>query len=133
MPMHFKTLAWLALFVSLAGADRVHSAGAHARASATIVAASNDATAISGAFTQMLFSQSTGVLTIRIPGAPARSVVVASVCGWAMSGGAHHRCNAPLTWQVLNDGTLNGQQGVSLSFTREGGASSMVVAMLAYN
>lgn len=131
--MRFKIMIWFALLGSLAGADVSHSAGAHAGAGATIVAAPNDATAVSGAFTHVLFSSSLGVLTIRIPGAPARMAWVASACGWAMSGGPNNRCNAPLTWQVLNDGTFNGQQGASLSLTRNADASGVVMAVLAYN
>lgn len=131
--MRFKIIVWLALLASVAGADVVHSAGANASASATIVAASNDAAAVSGAFAHVLFSSTLGVLTIRIPGAPARLSLVASVCGWAMSGGPNIRCNAPMTWQVLNDGTFNGQQGASLSLTPNADASGVVMAMLAYN
>jgi hypothetical protein len=135
MHKYRKTLAMAGLCVSLTTANTVLSAGAKtsANASVTIVSPVNVSAYAAAAYTQVLFKRSTGTLSIRIPGAPATRGLVQSACGWAMSGGGNNRCDAPLTLQVLNDGTLNGQQGVSLSFTRVSDVSRVVLAMLAYN
>ena len=120
-------------FASLTGASIVHSAGARSSASATIITPVNVSTSAVAAYTQVLFSSSTGTLSIRIPIAPATRGLVQSACGWAMNGGGNSQCNAPTTLQMVNDGTLTGQQGVSLSVTRESNASRVVMAMLNYN
>ena len=121
------------LLASATGAGVVYSAGAKTSASVTIVAPVNVPESATDAYANVLFRSSTGNLSIRIPGAPARRSLVQYVCGWAMTGGEFNQCNAPVTLQVVNDGTLTGQQGVSLSVTRESNSSGVVMAMLAYN
>jgi hypothetical protein len=109
------------------------AASATANVGATIIAPVNVSTSAVAAYTQVLFSSSTGTLSIRIPIAQATMGLAHSACGWAMNGGGNSQCNAPMTLQMVNDGTLTGQQGVSLSVTRESDASGVVIAMLAYN
>lgn len=121
------------LFASLAVASGVHSAGARSSASATIIAPVNVSKSAAAAYTQVLFSSSTGILNIRISSENETGDIVLSTCGWFMNGVGNNRCNARTTLQVSNDGTLNGQQGVSLSVTRESHTNGVVMAMLAYN
>jgi len=47
--------------------------------------------------------------------------------------GANDRCHSPVAVPVVNDGTLIGPQGVSLSLTREADVSNAVKATLAYD
>jgi hypothetical protein len=120
-------------FASLTGASIVHSADARSSATATIIAPVNVPESATTAYTHVLFRSNTGTLSIRVPIAPTTTGLVQSACGWAMNGGGNSQCNAPTTLQILNDGTLTGQQGVSLSVTRESNASRVVMAMLNYN
>jgi len=132
MLMRIKAFAWVGLLANLTGADTVHSAGASASAAATIVAPVSTSASITTAFTQTLFSTSTGVLTIRIPGAPMKIMSVEYSCG--MTNSLAKACNAPTTLQVVNDGTLNGSHGISISLTQgDGNSPDAVMAMLNYN
>ena len=133
MNKYRTTLAGFGLLASLSAADSVHSADARTSATASIIAPTNVSTSASSAYTEVIFRNGTGSLSIRIPGAPARRSLAQSFCGWAMTGGGNNRCDAPWTLLVVNDGTLTGQQGVSLSLTRQSEASNVVIAMLAYN
>ena len=133
MLMRLQKAAWIGILVSLTAANNVYPAGATAHASATIIAPVNVSTSAAAAYTQVIFNSSTGTFSISIPLAHGTRGLVQSTCGWAMSGGANNRCNSPVTLQVVNDGTLTGQQGVSLTLTRESDVSRVVLAMLAYN
>jgi hypothetical protein len=124
----FRTAVWVSLFASLAAANTANSAGAKAGASATIIAAANVSVS-AAAYTQVLFSSSTGTLSIRIPVSSAASGLIQSPCGGGLG---NYHCNAPMRLQVVKDGTLTGQQGVSLSVTREIDSSGVLTALLAY-
>jgi len=91
------------LMASLTAANGVQSAGVSASASATIVVSTHVSTSVSAA------------------------------CKEAKSGDPKERCPEPVTLQVLNDGTLIGTQGVSLTVSREADASNAATATLAYD
>lgn len=58
---------------------------------------------------------------------------VPAVCDEPTSGATNLRCRVTVTLQVLNDGTLIGKQGVSLTVTREADASNAATITLAYD
>lgn len=128
--MRLTTSALIGFFASLTGADNLHSAGAKASATATIVSPVLVSAAVYFP-PEVLFSTSTGVLTIRIPGAPARVASVVPSCG--VAGGAGNGCTTPTTLQLVRDGTLRGEQDVSISLIQRNDTDSVVTAILAYN
>ena len=123
------------LCASFTWASVVHSADAINSASATIVAPDNVLESMVAAYSKVLFSRSTGSVSIHIiaPTKPPAKGLDQSNCGWAMAGGANNQCNSPTTVQVASDGMFNSRQGVSLSVTREKNARGVVMAVLAYN
>ena len=138
MLTRFTTAVWLGLLPGLAGLTIAHSAGTTASATATIVTADNFTASVSPdnlpasvSFTSVLFNTSTGVLTFRINGAPARAALVQSLCG--LSRGSSRECSAPTTFKVVSDGTLNGKQSVSISLSQSDDNKAVVLAMLAYD
>lgn len=61
------------------------------------------------------------------------STPVSAICDEPTSGATNLGCRDPVDLQVLNDGTLIGKQGVSLTVTREADASNAATITLAYD
>lgn len=143
--MRLPLPSWIFLLAGLLGPGIVHSVAATASATASIIAPANVTSAAfsaikSAAFSavtstdfsavashQIIFSTSTGVLTIRLMGAPASAAEVATACS------AGRGCNAATTLQLTSDGTLNAENGVSMSFLQSDDNKAIVMAMLSYN
>jgi hypothetical protein len=135
----FRTAVWISLFASVTAAKNVHSAGAsaNASASATIVSPANVSASASRAYNQLWLSNSTGGLTIRIPGVLERVEWPASARAWTLRNNNQESTKVSnddrVTLYWVNDGTLIGDQGTSFAFTRASYPDGMVMAVLAYN
>ena len=133
----YRTAVWISLLAGLTAANTVHSAGARASAKAgaraTIVAPANVSASASTGYKHLLFSNSTGDLTIRIPGVLERVVWPASTHAWNSHRNNQDSTDDRATLHWVNDGTLIGEQGTSFAFTRASAPSGAVMAVLAYN
>jgi hypothetical protein len=120
---------WIILLAGLAGPGMAYSAGANASATASIIAPTNASSAVSTY--QLLFNTSTGSLSIRINGAPARVALLTSAC--SLFSGIGNQCNSATTFQVASDGRLDDDEGVSISLSQSDADKTVLMAMLAFN
>jgi hypothetical protein len=123
---HLPLLSWIFLLAGLTGSVTAHSAGASASATASVIAPSNASSTFSAY--ELLFDTSTGSLSIRMNGSPARLTLLEPAC-IKQSGG--YQCNSATTLQMASDNTLN--EGVSVSLIQSDADKTIVMAMLAYN